>query len=144
MHFCRFILEQQGEIEMKDNYLCPHCRGHLNTGDNIIFSSRTPKGGLGMILLHPALGEYSVTTHPLFDYAQGEKLQFYCPICHKELASDLHENLAKILLVDENGTEFQIIFSKVAGEKSTFKIIGDNVEVFGEHSGNYLDLIGMM
>ena len=128
---------------MKDNYLCPHCRGHLNTNDYIIFSSRTSKGGLGLILLHQTLGDYSVTAHPLFEYEVGEKLQFYCPICHKELASDVHENLAKILLIDESGNEFHILFSKVAGEKSTFKIIGDNVEVFGEHSDNYLDLLGM-
>ena len=89
------------------------------------------------------LGEYSVTAHPQFEYETGEKLQFYCPLCHKEIASDLHENLAKILLVDESGSEFHIHFSKVAGEKSTFKIIGDNVEVFGEHSDHYLDLLGM-
>jgi len=128
---------------MKDNYLCPHCRGHLNTGNQIIFSSRTSKGGLGLILLHPSLGEYSVSTHPLFEYEDGEKLQFYCPMCHKELASDFHINLAKILLIDEGGKEFHILFSKIAGEKCTFKIIGDNVEVFGEHSNNYLDLLGM-
>lgn len=128
---------------MKDNYLCPFCRGHLNTGDYIIFSSRTSKGGLGLILLHPELGKYSVTANPQFEYEIGEKLQFYCPLCHKELASDLHENLAKIILIDENKMEFNIHFSKVAGEKSTFKIIGDKVEAFGEHSRHYLDLLGM-
>lgn len=128
---------------MKDNYLYPHCMGHLNTGDYIIFSSGTSKGGLGLILLHSILGAYSATTQPFFEYEKGEKLQLYCPIRHKELASDIHENLAKILLIDENGNEFHILFSKAAGEKSTFKIIGDNVEVFGEHLDNYLDLLGM-
>lgn len=128
---------------MKADYLCPHCRGLLNAGEHIIFSSRTKKGGHGLILLHQELGNYAVTKHPLFDYSDGEKLVFYCPMCHKELASDAHENLAKIILVDEDKNEFHILFSKVAGEQSTFKIVGDNIEAFGEDSKDYLDFLGM-
>jgi hypothetical protein len=94
-------------------------------------------------MLHPDVGNYTVTKHPLFDYEEGEKLLFFCPMCHKELASDVHENLGKILLIDENKKEFSILFSRVAGEQSTFKIIGENVQVFGENSSNYLEFLGM-
>jgi len=128
---------------MKANYYCPHCNGLLNAGEYIIFSSRSKKGGHGLILLHPEVGNYAVEKHPLFDYDEGEKLRFFCPMCHKELASDVHENLAKIIMRDEEDKEYQILFSKIAGEKSTFKIKGESVEVFGEHAGNYLELLGM-
>jgi hypothetical protein len=129
--------------KMKADYLCPHCRGLLNAGDYIVFSSRTNKGGHGIIMLHPEVGNYTVAKHPMFEYEKGERLLFYCPMCNKELASDVHENLAKIILVDEEKKEFDIHFSRVAGEQSTFKIIGEHVEVFGEHSGNYLEFLGM-
>lgn len=125
---------------MKEDYLCPHCRGLLNAGDYIVFSSRTKRGGHGLIMLHPEVGNYTVTKHPLFEYSTGEKLLFFCPICSKKLASDVHENLAKIILIDEEKKEFEIFFSKVAGEQSTFKIIGKHIEVFGEHSENYIKL----
>jgi hypothetical protein len=128
---------------MKADYLCPHCRGLLNAGEYIVFSSRTGKGGHGIIMLHQEVGNYTVEKHPMFDFKHGEKLFFFCPMCNKELASDVHENLAKIILIDENKKEYDILFSKVAGERSTFKIIGEHVEVFGEHTDNYLEFLGM-
>jgi uncharacterized protein YbaR (Trm112 family) len=128
---------------MKENYLCPHCRGFLNVGGNIIFVVKNNLGESGIIMLHSEIGNYQVTKHPLFFYEEGEHLEFFCPICHKKLASDIHDNLAKIIYVDEKRMEYNILFSIVAGEKSTFKMIGENVEVFGKHSDNYLDILGM-
>ncbi len=127
---------------MKADYLCPFCRGLLNAGDYIVLTSRTKRGGHGLIMLHPEVGNYTVTKHPLFEYEKNEKLSFFCPMCNKELASDVHENLAKIILIDEQKKEFDIYFSKVAGEQSTFKITGDHVEIFGEHAENYLRFFG--
>jgi hypothetical protein len=48
-------------------------------------------------------------------------------------------NLAMVVMTDDNGKDFDIYFSKIAGERSTLKMIGEHMEVFGEHSGNYLD-----
>ena len=64
-------------------------------------------------------------------------------MCNKKLASDIHDNLAKIIYIDEKRQEYNVLFSIVAGEKSTFKMVGDSVEVFGEHSNNYLEFLGM-
>jgi len=128
---------------MKENFLCPHCRGYLNVGENIIFTVKNNMGDSGLLLLHPELGNYEVTKHPLFFYEEGEHLEFHCPLCHKKLASDIHDNLAKVIYTDEKRDEYNILFSIVAGEKSTFKMIGENVEVFGEHAKNYFDLLGM-
>ena len=128
---------------MKENFLCPHCRGYLNVEGRIVFTVKNSLGESGIILLHPELGNYEVVKHPLFFYENGENLDFRCPICNKKLASDIHDNLAKIIYRDERRQEYNILFSIVAGEKSTFKMVGDSVEVFGEHSENYLELLGM-
>jgi hypothetical protein len=46
-------------------------------------------------------------------------------------------------MIDEDKREFEILFSKVAGEKSTFKIIGETMEIFGDDSAEYLDYINL-
>ncbi len=44
---------------------------------------------------------------------------------------------------DEKREVFNIRCFIIAGEKRTFKKAGDSVEVFGEHSKDYLEFIGM-
>jgi uncharacterized protein YbaR (Trm112 family) len=130
-------------MNMAINYLCPYCNGYLNIDDNIIFATRTPKNNMGIILLHQELGNYSVTKHESFLYEDGDKLEFICPICHKNLTSWTQENLAKVIFEDEKGHIYEVLFSKVAGEKSTYKTIGENMEVYGSDSRKYLDFINL-
>lgn len=127
----------------KNNFLCPKCHGFLNANDNIVFSTKTTKGDQGLLLMHTELGNYKVTSHPAYNYQEGTPLDFFCPICHAELASDVNKNLAKILMVDEKGKEFDILFSKIAGEKSTYKVIGDSIEIYGDDSGKYIDFFNL-
>jgi len=115
----------------------------LNIRGHIIFTVTNNLGENGIILLHSELRNYKVTKHPLFIYEQGEHREFYCPLCHKKLSSDVYDNLSKIIYVDKKREEYNILFLIVAGEKSTFKMVGESAEVFGEHSENYLDLVGM-
>jgi hypothetical protein len=42
-------------------------------------------------------------------------------------------------MTGESGQEYDIYFSKIAGEKSTFVMIGEHAEYFGEHAPNYED-----
>jgi len=128
---------------MNINYRCPHCHGYLALNDSVFFSVRTPDQKVGLISLHSDLGDYSVNKNPEFEYREGDALDFYCPICHTALASGFHKNLAKIIMVDEENREFEILFSRVAGEKSTFKIIGETMEIFGDDSAEYLDYINL-
>ena len=125
---------------MKTNYLCPKCKGVLNIGGNVIFSTRNKKNEVGLILLHQELGNYKVIKDADYNYEEGEYLEFFCPICHKNLSAGGKENLVRILMVDENKT-FNILFSQIAGEKSTYKITGDSVEAFGEHKKKYFNFI---
>jgi len=128
---------------MDIHYICPHCRSYLNMGNKLLFSVRTRKGVAGLIALHPDVGNYSVEKNPLFEYKEHDKLDFFCPVCHAELSSSVHDRLARIIMLDENSQEYEVLFSKVAGEKSTYKIIGKTMEVYGDDSAEYLDFLNL-
>ena len=125
------------------NYLCPHCNGHISFDENILFSVRTPDFKVGLISLHTELGKYSVDKHTGFNFEDGTELDFYCPICHAELSSELHSNLANVIMIDKNNNQFEILFSKTAGKKSTYKVIGETMEIFGDDSAEYIDFINL-
>jgi transcription initiation factor IIE alpha subunit len=128
---------------MTNSFLCPHCNGYLNVADNIIFAVESEDGRKGLILLHSELGNYQVRTNPNFSVEQGKKYEFYCPVCHAELASDVNKNLSRVLMVDAKNNEYEVLFSKIAGEKSTYTIIGESVNMYGEDYGNYVDFINL-
>ena len=122
---------------MQKYYICPECRGHLKVGEHIIFTSKNLKGERGLLLLHPEIGNYSSLKHPSFKYDKGDSLDFFCPLCGQSLQSKLDKNLAHVLMIDKDGKEYDIFFSRIAGEKSTYKVSGDTVMQAGEHSYRY-------
>ena len=124
-------------------YLCPKCNGHLTLEDCVIFSVKTSDGKQGLISLHSEIGNYSVRKHPDFEFQEGEQLDFFCPVCHAELASDVHKKLAKVIMIDSDKNEFDILFSRIAGEKSTYKIVGETMKIFGDDSAEYLDFLNL-
>jgi hypothetical protein len=126
---------------MPNDFLCPSCLNFLNVGNNVVFSTRNKQKREGLIILHPELGDYSIVKHPSFEFERGDLIDFYCPYCNKKLNSERNENLAKIIMRDEKNLEYEIHFSRIAGERSTYKIIGSNVEIFGEDSSEYLDFL---
>ncbi len=128
---------------MTDSFLCPRCKGYLNVGKYVILCADTAYGDAGIILLDPTIGNYTVTTNSEFSITKGEKYEFFCPICQEKLSSDIHDNLSKILLLDKDGKQFKVLFSKIAGEKSTYKIIGDAVSIHGDQNSNYIDFINL-
>ena len=128
---------------MSLNYVCPHCNGYLNLEGCLVFSVKTKDNKAGLISLHPALGNYEFKKHPDFKFKAGDELEFYCPICHAPLSSDKHKKLVKIITVDEDNNKYDVLFSKVAGEKSTYKIVGETMEIFGDDSAEYIDFINL-
>jgi len=120
-----------------NDFLCPLCRNHIRVGEHIIFKVRNRKKKYALLLLSPQIGNYSSVKHPTFEYSTGEKLDFYCPVCSKSLKSDIHENLARLIMIDEAGKEFDVYFSQVAGEHSTYKTDGTSVQTAGEDAGKY-------
>ncbi|MFH1198025.1 MAG: hypothetical protein V1720_20145 [bacterium] len=128
---------------MSVNFLCPSCRGDLNVAHHIVLTGKTPKGKRGLLFLSQKLGNYKVNTNSDFKLEEGELIQLFCPICHDTLlAADIGEHLARLIMVDEKGEEYQVVFSEIQGEHCTYKIKDDDVEPYGEDSQKYLNFFG--
>jgi hypothetical protein len=123
---------------MQKYYICPQCKGHLKVGENIVFAVKNQKEEAGLLLLHPKIGNYDSIKHPSFKYSKGEALEFNCPLCSGSLVSKFDKNLVHVIMMDRDHKEYDIYFSRIAGEKSTYKVAGDStVMAAGEHSHRY-------
>lgn len=106
-------------------------------GDHIVFRIRNTRKEKGLLLLHPEVGNYTSIKHPDFHFKEGERIDFFCPICLQSLDAAIDENLVKVIMIDEMGNEHEIYFSRIAGEKSTYQVSEEEVKVTGEHSQRY-------
>jgi hypothetical protein len=123
---------------MAVEYLCKVCRGHLNVKTSVVLAaSKTNSSQRGLIFLNPELGNYIITTHSSFQVIEGEEYIYTCPICHSQLNSAKYAHLVRILMIDDNGIEYNIYFSGIAGQKCTFKIAGDELEEQGSDAKLY-------
>ena len=120
-----------------NNFLCPKCKGHLRVGDQIIFKVKNDEKQNALLLLSPQIGNYTSIKHHSFKFKDGESLEFFCPLCNASLKSDIHKNLALVLMKDEEEKSFAVYFSQVAGEHSTYETDGDSVHMEGEDAGRY-------
>jgi hypothetical protein len=114
---------------MAVEYICKICRGHLNVKTSIVLAaSKLHSSQRGLVFLNPEIGNYTTTTHPSFSIKEGEEYMYTCPICHSQLNSTKYKHLVRIIMIDENGKEYNIYFSGIAGEKCTYKIREDKIE----------------
>jgi hypothetical protein len=124
------------EVQMHD-FLCSKCNGHIRVGSHIIFKVKNDKKQEALLLLSPQIGNYTSLKHPSFEIQAGEYLEYYCPVCNSKLISDIHRNLALVILRDETGKCSDVYFSQIVGEHSTFETDGESVHVAGEDAGRY-------
>ncbi len=128
---------------MEINYKCPKCRSYLNIGEKIVLSVKIKSEQKGLILFEKELGNYEVKKHDLVQYEKGDLVGFYCPICHENLAADnVNSNLANVLMVDDEGNEAMVMFSKVFGEHATYKVSDSEIESFGKDKERYINFFG--
>lgn len=120
-----------------NDFLCPKCREHIRVGDYLIFKVKNNKKQSALLLLSPQIGNYTSIKHPSFEIQKGEYLDFYCPLCNVPLMSQIHRNLALVILQDETGKFNDVYFSQIVGEHSTFATDGESVHVAGEDAGKY-------
>lgn len=127
----------------ENNFLCPKCRAQLVPNKKIVLLAKPSEGPSGLLLLSPKLGEYSATTHSAFKLKDGDKVDISCPVCHADLGDYMNnQNLARVIMVDENGEEYDIVFSEIIGQHSTYKIHGEDIERFGEDADLYTNFWG--
>jgi hypothetical protein len=126
---------------MKVDYICPHCGSHLVCGDHLVLTVDSDNGKKrGLIMMDVRPGNYSYLSHPDLHFEDGEEVDFYCPVFRKNLkVPEINDKLVRLIMVDETGKEFDVYFSRVAGEKSTFKIDKqDVIEHYGEDASGYV------
>ncbi|MBN1113048.1 MAG: hypothetical protein JXA53_09075 [Bacteroidales bacterium] len=129
---------------MKNEFLCPHCRGYLQVEKNLIFSIETSSNEKGLIFLSPELGNYTMKKNPNFVLNDNDTVTIHCPICHTDLRDkNVHEDLARILMIDMDGVENEIYFSAVYGEHSTYKVSGKKVDHYGSKWDKYLNFFNL-
>ena len=121
---------------MAKDYLCPICKGQIRVKNSILLSAKSKQNEKGLIFLNAEVGDYSITTHPDFKIHEGEEYIFYCPICHAILNREENPNLVKIHMFDGKDN-YEIYFSSLAGEKSTYKISDKSIEQIGPDSNHY-------
>ena len=127
---------------MKNEYYCPHCKAPLKVDEHIILTVKLKENKGGLILFEPKLGNYKITKHKNCTYDDKMHVEFLCPVCHKNLSSQ-HENLAEILLVDDQGDEYEVWFSEIVGEHATYKIkAGKILNAYGEDQSKYMNFFG--
>ncbi len=124
---------------MNNNYVCPHCEGHIRVNRKVILSAETESGKTGLILLSPQVGNFEVIVHSSFRLVKGEQLKIFCPICHANLQSKKDEHLAKILMFDEFDHEHQLFFSEIVGEHATYEVYNDQIKAYGEDQDHYMN-----
>ncbi len=128
---------------MKNQFVCPKCSSYLNIGEDVILAAEAEDGRKGLIMLHADLGNYSVKHNTDFEIPEGMRFEFHCPVCHMGLACDVNPNLSKIHMTDPENQTYEVLFSKIAGEKSTYCLVGETVNMYGQDSGNYVDFINL-
>jgi hypothetical protein len=120
-----------------NDFLCPKCMGHIRVGSIIILMVRNHKKQSALLLLSPQIGNYTSIKHPSFEIENGEFLEVCCLICNTSLVSEIHKNLAHVILQDDAGKRNDIYFSRIFGEHSTFTTDGEYVRSTGEDAGRY-------
>lgn len=129
---------------MEYSFVCPKCRGDIQLKGYLVFSVKTETGKRGLIGLSPKLGDYESYTPPSFDIKGGEKVTFYCPICHHKLTFWKEEDLVRVWMFDENGERFEIFFSQIMGEQVTFQIKGNFIRRFGDKNPRFNEYLKIM
>ena len=123
---------------MKVNYSCPKCKGFLNIGGYLVFiikAKNPPRKGL--IFLSTEIGDYKVIKHPYLELEDDEITDVFCPICNFNLKCSRNKNFARIEMIDADQNRYEILFSRIVGEKCTYKIKGDKITEYGKHTSRY-------
>ena len=127
---------------MERNFYCPFCHGQLYINERIVFSVQNEQGQKGLILLTPDLGDYRAMKHPTFKIKEGEHLDFFCPICHKNLIVEKEDKKYTRVMLMEAGDEFETLFSQIAGDRSTYVIGENSFNAFGEDAEEHTNFWG--
>jgi hypothetical protein len=128
---------------MSLSYHCPKCDSLLNPNVRVVLIARY-NDRQGIVLMSSQIGNYQVICDKGFchDVAQGDAIEFLCPVCHGSLTADSHEHFAELKVINtnkENQEPCVLRFSRISDEHATFLYDGDSVKEFGDEAGLFHD-----
>lgn len=113
----------------KRNFYCPHCGQSLlmeqECESRIVLGIKTVGDKRGIALFNTELGKYDTNfdqdTATIIKGKDGFKVNFNCPMCLSPLLSR-YEDFNKIKMIEPNGEEKCVLFSREHGIKLTVTI----------------------
>lgn len=114
----------------KFDFSCPHCTQTLNKDGVVILNTRRNNGDKGTIHLSATFGNYTYMHEPEIEFDTGELVDFFCPSCEENLTSEEHNNFALLKMTVDNNIDFEVIFSREAGNRKTYIITEDGIESY--------------
>jgi hypothetical protein len=118
-------------------YKCPECSAGLST-HNVVLMVGEHEKKRSLFVFDARPGKYDFVVVDKIEVKPGTMWEFYCPVCWANLTTDFNKRLARLEAEDADGTR-RVLFSKVAGEQSTFVLGGDDLEAHGRDSMAYID-----
>lgn len=123
---------------MKSNFYCPHCNGALNAHEHICLIIKDVNDKKALVLLNNEIGNYQYYVNNTITLKEGDKYNFFCPICSGQLTYK-DQNLAGMIMEDKNGKKSNIIFSEILGENCTYQIVDDKIIRYGKDQDKYVN-----
>lgn len=116
----------------KYQFFCPDCSQSLDVSNEIHLKYGRQNGDVGDVFLSTTLGNYKKRLVPDVKFEDKELVDFICPHCDSKIHSSERENFVHLNMRVEDKFDFEIIFSRIAGEQKTFLVTEDGVECYGK------------
>lgn len=112
------------------DYCCPHCKASLFNLMGVSFYIKNEYGQGANLHLSPNPGTYHYMSDADFSFGIGEKLDFHCISCKKNLQSVDNPKFVEIHLKVSEEILFEVLFSPICGEKLTYIVMEGKLEKY--------------
>jgi hypothetical protein len=75
-----------------------------------------------LLMMHQEGENYTGVKHHMFYSEEGERIDFYCPLCMLSLDAPEDENMIQVRMIDTGGYEQMIYFSRIPGEQNSYQV----------------------
>ena len=119
----------------QSHYHCPKCQKSLTKDKKVILYFRRKVGDdWSEIFLNPEPGNYNFYTIPDTSFENGEYVRFCCPKCNADLTSKRDPKFVELKMKVNDFIFFDALFSSVFGDKRTYIITEEDIDVYGDAS----------
>ena len=119
------------------DYYCPKCAKMLSNKNHVVFNIVSSKQEKAQLSLNPKPGSYDFICAPQLSFEKDELVDFYCPHCEQNLASDKFNKFIQIHLKITDKVLIDVFFSRIYGLHKTYVGIEDFEEEYGDDIRKY-------